>query len=159
MRQPKQRQLAPLISLKKLSNRSQTIRSLIKQAETRTSFEEVLDDVLPPVFKGKFQILSTEGGTLTLSCPSASLMTKFRFSLNTILNDLNTRISPRRISNIRIKIRPSTLGQNQKKKPKTKKHTISKKNAQILKEEAEHTDDEKLKDVLLRLAEHSESTN
>ncbi len=161
MRPPKNRQLASMISLGKLSNRSAPIRSLIKQAESRQSLEDVLNDILPELFKTKFSVHATDNMTLTLSCNSAALMTRFRFSMPKILADLNHRIQPRQFNNIHIKVRPEKLPNKQSSKLglQTSEHQsskkMSKKNAQILSTEAEHTNDKALREVLLRLADRS----
>ncbi|KZZ33092.1 DciA family protein, partial [Oleiphilus sp. HI0117] len=157
MRQPKQQKFAPKISLKRLSAKSNNLQSLIKQAASRKSLEVLFDETLPSAFKGKFQINAFSQGRLTLTCSSAALMTKFRFSQEQVISMLNAKIHPERIEQIKIKVRPKGAFSNKAPidTPSTPKH-LSKKNAQILREEAEHTDDLKLKKILLQLARHTD---
>jgi hypothetical protein len=159
MRQPKHQQLAPRISVKKLTARSHGISQLIKQAESRKSLTELFNDAIPEQFKNKFQINSLNDGVLVITCHSASLMTKLRFSQNKIIEQLNQKLAQSPVTSIKIKIRPKhhqSTGLKSKTERNSGNHNLSKKNAQILTEEAEHTDDIKLKNILLRLAQHSE---
>lgn len=157
MRQPKQQQFAPKISLKRLSAKSNNLQSLIKQAANRKSLEELFNETLPAAFKGKFQINSFNQGKLVLTCSSAALMTKFRFSQDQVISMLNAKIHPEKIAHINIKVRPrSSYSKENAKKPVDPQQHLSKKNAQILLEEAEHTDDIKLKEILRQLARHTE---
>ena len=156
MRQPKQEQFSPKISLRKLSAKSFNLQTLIKQAASRKSLEDVFNDSLPEPFQNKFQINSFEQGLLILTCQSAALMTKFRFFQNQILESLNKKVQD--ISSIKIKIRPVSSTNRTNKKlslPNSQQH-LSKKNAQILIEEAEHTNDVKLKEILIQLAKHGD---
>jgi len=112
------------------------------------------------MFKNQFQVNAIEQQTLILTCHSASLMTRFRFKQQDIITQFNQKIRPKHIDNIKIKIRPKQRNTgpdtpHSRNKTQTTQRTISKKNAQILNEEAEHTDDIKLKNILLRLAKHS----
>jgi len=175
MRQPKNQPFAPRLNVQRLSNRSQTLRKLVQQASTRVSITEIFNSSVPVIFKDKFQVNLLEQNTLTLTCHSASLMTRFRFNQNEIINNFNQRSPTNKINNIKIKVRPKQFSQqggsnsteqyshaaNEIKYPascETSTHktnidkTISKKNAQNLNEEAEHTDDLDLKNILLRLS-------
>ena len=157
MRQPKQKQFAPQISLQRLSSKSTNLQSLIRQAAQRRSLEDILNETLPAAFKEKFQLNSFSNGLLVLTCSSAAVMTKFRFSQDQFLSMLNAKIHPEKATHIRIKIRPA--GSFQKKNAAKAMHQqkpLSKKNAQILLEEAEHTDDTKLKNILLQLAKRTD---
>ncbi len=157
MRQPKQQQFAPKISLKRLSTKSNNLQTLIKQAANRKSLEALFNETLPTSFKGKFQINSFDQGTLILTCTSAALMTKFRFSQDQVLSMLNAKIHPEKVAHLTIKVRPRGGHSKEKaKKPIATAKYLSKKNAQILLEEAEHTDDLKLKEILRQLARHSD---
>ena len=156
MRQPKNQAFAPLISLQKLSQRSD-LAKLLSQASSRLSMDTLLNESLPEVFAGQFKINSLEQNTLILTCNSAKLMTRFRFIESDVIDSLNKKITPQRIQSIKIKIRPdasktssTTAGNN------SPARSLSKKNAQILLEEAEHTEDKKLKEILINLSKHAD---
>ncbi len=158
MRQPKQQPFAPKISLKKLSNKSYNLQSLIKQASKRKTLEQRFNESLPALFRGKFQVNTLNNGALTLTCQSAALMTKFRFSQTKTINAFNQANPEQTIRTIKIKVRPTNISSGTQTKAATNKQQkqLSKKNAQILQEEAEHTDDVKLKEILLQLAKHGD---
>lgn len=85
-------------------------------------------------------------------------MTKFRFSQTKVIEAFNQANPEQTITTIKIKVRPTNTASVTQKKAATKQHPkqLSKKNAQILQEEAEHTDDVKLKEILLQLAKHGD---
>lgn len=155
MRQPKNQAFAPMISLQKLSQKTELAR-LISQASSRLSMDTVLNECLPEAFAGQFKINKLDQNTLVLTCNSAKLMTRFRFIESQVIQSLNSRIAPQRIHSIKIKIRPDT-SQTSSRTPKiaSPARTLSKKNAQILLEEAEHTEDKKLKEILISLSKHT----
>ena len=156
MRQPKNHAFAPLISLQKLSQKYSELTRLMTLAGSRLSIDELLNQCLPDFFKGQFRINSFEHNTLVLTCNSAKLMTRFRFIEDDVIRALNTKIAPQSIQQIKIKIRPNA--EQQSSQPAKNSHpprSISKKNAQILLEEAEHTEDKKLKEILISLAKHA----
>ena len=164
MRQPKQAKFAPKLNIAKLTNNSFSIRKLLNQANSRISLTDLVNDSVSALFKRKFQVNSLENHQLTLTCQSASLMTRFRFSEEDVKKQLNQRIKPDYVDKIEIKIRPKIFNQDHQKNILENNNTeyfnsqvssqikLSKKNAQLLLEEAEHTEDQKLKTALLRLA-------
>ena len=166
MQQPKQQPFAPRLSLKRLTSRCQNLRILLQQASKHSSLTDLLNASVPELFKNQFQVNAIEQNTLILTCHSAALMTRFRFKQQDVINQFNQKIRPKHITNIKIKIRPKQRSPNPNKASQTTStqttstqttlRTLSKKNAQILHEEAEHTDDIKLKNILLRLAKHSD---
>lgn len=156
MRQPKQKALAPLLSLQKLSQKSNSIASLIQLANNRQSLDDSLNQCLPDPLKGHFKANSIHEQTLTLTCSSAKFMTRFRFIQDDILSKLNTLITPNKVQMIQIKVRPNIQFKPEQIKPKAIARHLSKKNAQILLEEAEHTEDQNLKNILTSLAKHAE---
>tara|TARA_R110002167_G_scaffold295648_1_gene500139 strand:+ start:481 stop:954 length:474 start_codon:yes stop_codon:yes gene_type:complete len=156
MRQPKQKALAPLLSLQKLSRESSSIASLIKLANSRQSLDDSLNRCLPAPLKGHFKVNDINNQILTLTCSSAKLMTRFRFMQDDIVSQLNTLIAPKTIHMVQIKVRPNIQFKPEQNKPKAISRHISKKNAQILLEEAEHTEDQNLKNILTSLAKHAD---
>ena len=150
-RQPKIKQLAPLLNAKKITNASSELSSLLNRASKIQNLSEVFNESVPTLFKNKFHVNCIQDNILILTCQSASLMTRLRFNKNTIIEHFNYRIRPNHITDLKIKIRP---GQFKKPTP-TFTRTLSKKNAQILTEEAELTEDKKLKAILIQLANHA----
>jgi hypothetical protein len=156
MRQPKNNALAPLLSLQKLSQKSNSIASLIHMAHNRKSLDNSLNQCLPEPLKGHFKANSINDNTLILTCTSAKLMTRFRFIEDDSLFKLNNIITPEKILKVHIKVRPNIQFKPGSTKTKKLHRSISKKNAQILLEEAEHTVDQNLKNILTNLANHAD---
>lgn len=156
MRQPKQKALAPLLSLQKLSKKSTSLAKLIQLANSRQTLDDKLNQCLPDLLKSQFKVNSTDDHTLTLTCTSAKLMTRFRFMQDDILFKLNTLIAPKKIHAVQIKVRPNSQFKTDTSLSTIAPRSISKKNAQILLEEAEHTDDLNLKNILTSLAKHAD---
>ena len=142
MRQPKTSPLSPLISLNRLSQKSFSIANLLKLANNRQSLDTLLDRHLPELYKGHLKVNSFHDGKLVLTCSSAKLMTRFRFVQDQIIESLNSEILSEKILSIQIKIRPNINSNTTKPNPEQTQRNISKKNAQILLEEAEHTEDQ-----------------
>lgn len=154
MRQPKQSTLSPLISLKTISSKSQTLIELLSIAESRQSIDALLDSCLPALLQQHFKVSSLSENKLVLTCNSAKLMTKFRQIQDETIAKLNSLIHPKKVDLIQIKIRPSQMMSTYQSEKATLRQ-ISKKNAQILLEEAEHTTDQNLKKALTNIANHA----
>lgn len=151
-RQPKIKQLAPLLNANKITRASVGLSTLLRQASQLQNLSETFNESVPDLFKNKFQVNCIQDNILILTCQSASLMTRLRFNKNTIIDHFNFRIKPNYITDLKIKIRPGQFT----KAPTVTTRTLSKKNAQILAEEAELTEDKKLKAILFQLANHAE---
>ncbi len=156
MRQPKKHALAPLISLQKLSQNSNSIANLIQMANNRKTLDDTLNQCLPIHLKDQFKANSLNDCALVLTCSSAKVMTKFRFVQDEVLSHLNELLAPHKILSIQIKIRPNLQFKPELNDTKKPCRTISKKNAQVLLEEAEHTVDQNLKNILTNLAKHAD---
>ena len=151
-RQPKRRPLAEALSLSKLTECSSDLSRLLTQAENLNRFELIFEQLLPDFLKGQLHINYIDQHGLVITCASATLATRFRMTERQIVERLN-RQTGLSIRKVKLKIRPKSL---QKANIETKR-TISKRNAQLLESEAGHTQDDKLRQVLLRLAARGES--
>jgi hypothetical protein len=137
-RQPKIKQLAPLLNANKITRASSELSTILSRASHLQTLSDAFNESIPALFKNKFQVNCIQNNILILTCQSASLMTRLRFNKNTIIEHFNFRIKPNSITDLKIKIRPGQF-----------------KNAQILTEEAELTEDKKLKAILFQLAKHA----
>lgn len=150
-RQPKRHRLSNALSLDKITAQSGELESLIQKANQLANFTSIVNDSLPDFLKDKLMVNGLQNGALILTSPSASLATRVRVSQQEILSKLHLAMPRHRISTIKIKIRPGKF----RKKPPITKRTLSKENAQLLREEAGRTQDQKLRDVLAKLADHA----
>ena len=160
MRQTKQTPFSPRLSLQRLTKKSFGLNNLLKQASKRTSLTDQFNHSIPNLFINKFEVNGIINKVLILTCNSAALMTRFQVNKNDVIQNFNQKIKPQEIINIKVKVRPKQfypdINFQQKNDTTASNKKLSKKNAQILFEEAEHTDDQKLKDILKRLAQNSD---
>ena len=156
MRQPKQHALAPLLNQQRLSQRSKSIANLVQMANSRQTLDNLLDQCLPDILKKQLKANNINESNLILTCNSAKLMTRFRLIQDDVLSKLNKLIAPNKILTVQIKVRPNIQINPDTTKTKGIQRSISKKNAQILLEEAEHTVDQNLKNILINLAKHAD---
>jgi hypothetical protein len=99
-------------------------------------------------------VSNSEGDVLVLQTTNSSVATQLRLSANNILEKITQEsITGKRYNSIKVQVRP--LYQKQRSKQKTMR-SISKENAALLEETAQHSDNPKLKAVLERLAQHRE---
>jgi hypothetical protein len=152
-RQTRHRPLSDVLELGTITKYSSELRQLIRQAEKNESIDSIVEDVLPIMFRGLFQVTSLAGSTLTLTCSSAALATRFRFEQDSILRLLQARFGASKVRQISIRIRPIS-----KSKARIENNrSISKQNAQLLLEEAGRTKDPSLQQALEKLARRSEN--
>lgn len=151
-RQPKRSRLSNAISLDKITSQSGELESLIQKANQLNNFTSIVNDCLPDFLKEKVLVNGLKQNALILTCPSAALATRIRMHQQDILSKLHLAMPRHRVASIKIKIRP---GKFHSSLPETKR-TLSKENAQLLREEAGRTDDLKLRDILTRLADHAD---
>jgi len=160
MRQTKQTPFSPRLSLQRLTKKSYGLNNLLEQASQRTSLTDLFNNSVPALFINKFEVNGITNKILILTCHSAALMTRFQVNKNNVITTFNQKIKPQEIIDIKVKVRPKQfypeINLQQKNDDSASYKKLSKKNAQILFEEAEHTDDLKLKDILKRLSQNSD---
>ncbi len=143
--------LSQVTDFTELTKRKTSINRLFRQAQAVIRLEALLNPLLPELLRGKFKVANIQSDALVLITESAALATRFRFSQGEILAILAKTPGFQRIKQIRVKIRP-----NRHFRPRQKKALhISRENAQLLVEEAGHTQDDNLRKVLLKLASHA----
>lgn len=151
-RQPKHQALSDKLKLERLTKRSPELANLLKQASRLQSLDSDFEFSLPPALKKQFKVNGIENGHLIVTCHSAAMATRFRMSQKAVLQKLVSRTGLK-ITSIKIKIRP----QIERKAQNRNKQRLSQKNAQLLLSEAGHTDDEKLKNILIKLAKSGQN--
>lgn len=147
----KNRRLSERLSLQQRSQHNRELAAMMNKALQLAQLDQVLGECLPLLFQGHIHLNELQGGTLSLTCHSAAMATRFRMQQDQILRNLRQRLPGSDIQRIEIKIRPA---------PKTatlapRNMSLSKENAQLLLEEAGRTSDKQLKAVLTRLAMHA----
>ena len=134
-------------SLAQITRKTHDLNRLFRKADAISK----LDNALPSSLKGKFKIAGYKDGVLKLVVHSAASATRLKFAQSELINKLRGNPVLRELQSITIKIRPARY----KKKLIRKVQLLSNENAQLLTEEAGQTKDKDLRDVLLRLANHT----
>lgn len=137
------------VALDKPRRNSQLYGLLTRAAEHETLEEAVLAR-LPAALAGRCRFVSYHDGDLTLSVTSSVQATQVRFHQKSILTGLREDERFRFAWRLQVKVIPNARRQ----RPPRPKMKLSHENARLLEEEAGHTEDENLKQILQRLARH-----
>lgn len=138
-------------SLAQITRKTHDLNRLFRKADAISKLDKELDDALPESLKGKFKISGYKDGVLKLFVHSATSATRLKFAQSDLINKLRLNPILRELQSITIKVRPARY----QKKLIRKLQRLSNENAQLLTEEAGQTKDKDLRDVLLRLAAHT----
>ncbi|WP_417502565.1 DciA family protein [Marinobacter sp.] len=126
------------------------LRELVAKAHTHSKAEEEVIASLPPALMEGTRFVCCLEGELTLSAENASKASQLRFRQHEIMEKLRENELFRFVWKLKVKVVPPRFSD----KPPAKKLALSKENARLLKEEAGHTKDKKLREVLEKLASH-----
>jgi hypothetical protein len=132
------------------TGRSPTLKELIDRAERHKQAEAQVLDAIPPALLQGTRFVSCKEGELILSADSAGKASQIRFRQHEIMEKLRENELFRFVWKLKVKVAPARF---QEKAPR-RKIALSKENARLLKEEAGHTKDKKLREVLEKLASH-----
>ncbi|MGQ7275393.1 DciA family protein [Marinobacter sp. V034] len=126
------------------------LRRLLADAEVHRQAETRVLAAIPASLADKCRFLSFRDGDLTLSAESSVIASQVRMRQHEILTELRKSADFQFAWRLRVKVSP----------PRTtpasaaKKELLSKQNARLLEEEAGHTKDEGLREVLEKLSRH-----
>lgn len=126
------------------------LRELFAKAHTHRDAEDHVLTSLPPALVPGTRFVCCVEGALTLSANNAGTASQIRFRQHEIMEKLRENELFRFVWKLKVKVAPPRFHE----KPPAKKMPLSKENAQLLKEEAGHTKDKKLREVLEKLASH-----
>ncbi|PCM43833.1 DciA family protein [Marinobacter sp. ANT_B65] len=126
------------------------LRELVAKAHTHRLAEEQVMASLPPTLVSGTRFICCLDGELTISADSAGKASQIRFRQHEIMEKLRENELFRFVWKLKVKVAPPRFNE----KPPAKKIPLSKENARLLKEEAGHTKDKKLREVLEKLASH-----
>ncbi|GGY68266.1 DUF721 domain-containing protein [Marinobacter zhanjiangensis] len=132
-------------------NQPRQLRELVAKATLHLRAEQrVLQSVPEPLREG-VRLVSYKDGELVLQTDNAARASQLRFRQQEIMADLRHEETFEFVWKLTIKVRP---GRYSLKKP-AEPMTLSKENARLLEEEAGHTKDKALREVLEKLASHA----
>ncbi|HLV76659.1 MAG TPA: DciA family protein [Marinobacter sp.] len=127
-----------------------TLKALMARADLHMQAEQVVLAAIPAELAAGTRFVSCQEGELVLSTDNASKATRLRFRQHEILEALRDNELFRFVWKVKIKVSPLRF---RERKP-AQKLPLSKENARLLKEEAGHTKDKALREVLEKLASH-----
>lgn len=148
-------QLSQKKSIKQLAHKNSRLNQLFKQGSIIARLNNILDEQLPPQLKKQFSIATFKQDKLVLITHSATLGTRFRFYQPQILSKLKLTAEFNKLSRIELKIRPL---RHKPPTPKRRPLTISRVNAELLRQEAASTQDDRLRLALLKIAANADRT-
>ena len=131
-------------------NSSSTLKELMAKAGLHIQAEQTVLTAIPEELVKSTCFVSCQNGELVLSTDTASKATRLRFRQHEIMEALRENDLFRFVWKIRIKVAPARF----KSRKKVEKVPLSKENARLLSEEAGHTKDKALREVLEKLASH-----
>ena len=126
------------------------LRELMTKAELHRQAEEQVLSALPPALAEGTRFVSCQEGELVLSAENSGKASQIRFRQHEIMAKVREFELFQYVWKLRVKVTPARY----RDKPVFKKTPLSKENARLLKEEAGHTKDKKLREVLEKLASH-----
>ncbi|WP_166268528.1 DciA family protein [Marinobacter caseinilyticus] len=129
---------------------SPNLRNLLAKAELHLTVEQQVIAALPEALRSGVRFVSSYDGDITLSAESSMIASRLRLQQHEIMGKLRENDQFRFVWRFRVKVVPPRFVDQ--KRPE--KQPLSHENAQLLKEEAGHTKDTALREVLEKLASH-----
>lgn len=154
----KESQTKPISALLQPSHRDlQTILSKAKAIET---LNRTLIPLLDPAIQKYCQVANLTNGVLIVLTANGAVATQLRYHVTDIIKKLHQNPALKHIREIQIKVRPAAapVGVERGKAPTTltKPLPMSPETAQTLAAMAETIEDPELREIMLRIAAHSE---
>ncbi|ADP96336.1 DciA family protein [Marinobacter adhaerens] len=130
--------------------RTPVLKDLVAKAELHRHAEGEVLAALPSELVNGTRFVSCKDGELVLTTETAGKASQIRFRQHEIMEKLRENELFRFVWKLKVKVAPPRF----REKPVFKKEPLSKENARLLKEEAGHTKDKALREVLEKLASH-----
>ncbi|GGC82230.1 hypothetical protein GCM10011362_33440 [Marinobacter halophilus] len=127
-----------------------TLKALLTKAELHQQAEQLVLAAIPDELADGTRFVSCSNGELVLATDNASKATRLRFRQHEVMESLRQHELFRFVWKVKIKVSPLRF----RARPAMKSTPLSKENARLLKEEAGHTKDKALREVLEKLAGH-----
>ena len=131
-------------------SRASTLRELMARAQLHAEAEKLVVAALPESLTKGTRFVSCKGGELILSAATATTASQIRFRQHEIMEELRKQELFRFVWKLKVKVSPPRFSE----RPAVKMTPLSNENARLLKEEAGHTKDKQLREVLEKLASH-----
>ncbi len=128
-----------------------TLNDLLSKAQLHVQAERAVLAAVPAPLNAQIRFVSFHDGDLTLSAENATTASQLRYRQHEVLEALRQQEPFRFAWKLTVKVRPA---RHQHRRTRSMQ-PLSNENARLLKEEAGHTKDKKLREVLEKLASHA----
>lgn len=126
------------------------LRNLLAKAELHQGAEQQVIAAIPVAIRSGVRFISSHDGDLTISAESASIASQLRLRQHEIMEKLRENDMFRYVWRFQVKVIPARYND----RAPLARAPLSNENARLLKEEAGHTKDKNLREVLEKLASH-----
>lgn len=130
---------------------SNQLRDLLAKARLHQQAERLVLDAAPDNLRAGLRFVSFQDGELALMTSTSIQASQLRFRQQEIMARLREQEMFQYVWKVRIKVAPARHSTRRTAAPMV----LSKENARLLKEEAGHTKDQALREVLEKLASHA----
>jgi hypothetical protein len=131
-------------------SRASTLRDLMAKAGQHADAEQQVIATLPPALAKGSRFVSCREGELVIATDTAAKASQIRFRQHDIMAAVRENELFRFVWKLKVKVLPPRY----RERPARKITPLSNENARLLKEEAGHTKDKQLREVLEKLASH-----
>ncbi|MCL7944453.1 DciA family protein [Marinobacter sp. ATCH36] len=131
-------------------SRASALRDLMAKAQHHARAEQMVLTALPESLAKGTRFVSCKEGELILSAATATTASQIRFRQQEIMEQLRKQELFRFVWKLKVKVVPPRFSE----RPENRMTPLSNENARLLKEEAGHTKDKQLREVLEKLASH-----
>lgn len=131
-------------------SRASTLRELMEKADQHSQTEQKVIEILPGDLAQGSRFVSCREGELVIATDTSAKASRIRFQQQEIMAAIREYELFRFVWKLKVKVLPA--GTRTRSEPKIT--PLSNENARLLKEEAGHTKDRYLREVLEKLASH-----
>jgi len=131
-------------------SRASTLRQLMAKASMHAEAEQQIIATLPDSLAQGSRFVSCQEGELVISTDTAAKASQIRFRQSDIMAAAREYELFQFVWKLKVKVQPARYNE----RPVRKITPLSNENAQLLKEEAGHTKDQQLREILEKLASH-----
>jgi hypothetical protein len=131
-------------------SRASALRELMAKANLHAEAEQQVIAAIPGSLAAGSRFVSCKEGELIIATDTAAKATQIRFRQHDIMAAIREYELFRFVWKLRVKVQPIRYSE----RPERKITPLSNENAQLLREEAGHTKDQNLREILEKLASH-----
>ncbi|TGN38156.1 DciA family protein [Marinobacter confluentis] len=131
-------------------SRASNLRDLMAKARLHAEAEQQVIASLPDSLVNGSRFVSCKDGELVIATDTATKASQIRFRQHEVMESVREYELFRFVWKLKVKVQPTRSNE----RPARKMTPLSNENARLLREEAGHTKDKQLREVLEKLASH-----